>query len=170
VTYFQRIEILAKAVAEAVAYGREASDIGQRIGDGAGKELSEVSDRLFDIALELDETPRDQRPNMHGAPLVLLADFPYPHPDDRDLRRLALYHAPSGDDTGEFIIWSEVREADHDGFREASRCWGIYHAYTTADERDTAYYEALDKFSYKCARIVGPFVRSEHRGYRRSEG
>lgn len=122
---------------------------------------------LFDMALELDTTPRDYN-DMGG--LVLITSFPYCHPEDRETRRIALYEKPcaTGDGTGEFIIWSEVREKDHDGFREATRHNGLYTGYFDAATRDEVYYNMLDKFSYKCARIVGPFVPEKNRGYRRS--
>ena len=126
---------------------------------------------LVEIMHELDTTPRDNSPNCHGAPMVLIASFPYPHPEDRDRMRLAMYNkpCPSGDGSGEYIIWSECREDDHDGFREPSRNWGIYQGYVP-DDHDEAFTGMLDKFSYKCARIVGPHVPAERRGYRRSEG
>lgn len=129
--------------------------------------LDNCAAALRDITCELAvwEPPTEYEstdPNTEGQRYELVADFPYPHPDDRDVRRLALYHAPTGDDTGEYIIWSESREPERgNGWREPNRCWGHYHAYTCADEKDTAYYTALKMFQFKCGRIVSPFVRDD---------
>ena len=124
------------------------------------------------IASEIDEPPRDTDPNCHGAPMVLLASFPYPHAEYYGLKRLAVYDkvCQSGDGSGEFAMCTEAREEHHDGFREPNRFWGTYAGYQNAEERTTVLCEMLDRYSYKCARIVGPFVPKEHRGYRRSEG
>lgn len=158
-TYLQRLERIANRIDAAV------SDL-PVIKAVINRDIQE----LFDMALELDTTPRSTEPNDKGAKLVLIAAFPYCHPEDRETRRLALYDkpCPSGDGSGEFIIWSEVREVDHDGYREAARHNGLYTGYVDDHEWHLTYYQMLDKFSYKCARIVGPFVPEKNRGYRRS--
>lgn len=163
--YADRIKRVANTLDELIVDGlsQKVPDITEHMGNVLTHEVA----KIHDMALELDETPRAS----DGGKLILIAFFPYPHPEDRDRMRLALYNkpCPSGDGSGEYIIWSECREYDHDGFREASRNWGIYQGYVKEDH-DDAFAQMLDKFSYKCARIVGPHVPQQYRGYRRSEG
>ena len=154
-TYIQRLEGIAKRINDTLGTLPNVRAV-----------IARDIQAIYDIALELDITPRAK----DEGPLTLIASFPYTHPDDRDTRRLVVYDkpCPSGDGSGEYIIWSEVREVFHDGYREASRFNGDYTGYVGADERNAAYYQTLDKFSYKCARIVGPFVPEKNRGYRRA--
>ena len=163
-TYTERLGRIGDAIDRLLTDG--LSENFPSIEEGLAQEITFETNRIHDMALELDMNPRAP----DGGGLILLASFPYTHPDDRDTRRLAIYDkpCPSGDGSGEYIIWSEVREVDHDGYREASRFNGDYTGYVGADERDAAYYQTLDKFSYKCARIVGPFVPEKNRGYRRA--
>lgn len=163
-TYAERIKRIAHTLDELIIDG--LSQKSPEIEEDMALVLTNEITKVHDIAIELDETPRAP----DEGPLELITAFPFAHPDDRENRRLALYDKPctSGDGSGEFIIWAEVREPEHDGYREAARFNGVYTGYVGAVERDAAYYNMLDKFSYKCARIVGPFVPEKNRGYRRS--
>lgn len=151
--YTDQIEGVAQTLRQVTA------DVIDILSPGTVETMVACTDRLYDIALELDKTPRDQSPNCHGAAMELVAAFPYPHPDDRDRLRVALYHKPSSPDSmaGEYIIWSEAREDDHDGFREPSRFWGHYFGYIGQEEKDKVLPEALIELSKKLKGIVGPF-------------
>ena len=148
-TYTQRINrIVSNIKAEAIRHERDDTDT----------EIGDSLDELEIIANELDETPRDK----DGGAMRLLASFPYPFADERERQRVALYDkpCPSGDGTGELIIWSEAREDDHDGYREPSRFWGHYFAYANATEREIAFSEAIIAFNEKLATVTLTFARS----------
>lgn len=135
--------------------------------------LSGATADLTEIMHELDAEPKASEPNVKGTPMTLLAAVPYPHPDDRDKIRVALYQVPGDPETfkqrgrkrtvptGEFYLCTESREEDHDGYREPNRFWGHYFGYGRYTDTDSAYIDAMKALGTKVTNLVSPFRRED---------
>jgi hypothetical protein len=118
---------------------------------------------LAEVKASLDTGLTETEGNFEGASLYRITSFPYPHADDRERMQLSLFERPAAGEglVGEYIIWTEIREDDHDGYREAARHNGYYFGYVGLEEREAAFFKAMKLFTYKTGRMISPFCRND---------